>query len=62
MDKFATLTALRDLPEEYQCIGRNYFARSPGSNAGFRFMICRRSSVIAYGKRSTPGTSTVRMI
>jgi hypothetical protein len=28
---------------------------------GFRFMICRRSSVIAYGKESKPGTSTVRM-
>jgi hypothetical protein len=47
---------VEDLSEEYQCICRNYFVRS------FRFMICRRSSVIAYGKESTPGTSTVRMI
>jgi hypothetical protein len=26
-----------NLPEEYQCIGRNYFARSPGSNVWVSF-------------------------
>jgi hypothetical protein len=26
-----------DLPEEYQCVGRNYFARSPGSDVWVEF-------------------------
>ena len=28
---------VRELPPEYDCIGRNYFARSPGSNVWVSF-------------------------
>ena len=56
MDKFGDPYGVEDLSEEYQCIGRNYFARLPGSDVcGFRYMICRRSFVIACGKEFNAG-------
>jgi hypothetical protein len=30
-----------DLPEEYHCIGRNYFARAPEATCGLSSAICR---------------------